>query len=437
MSTATTKRALSATQDDPVDAILSLAGRGWHVFPCHSASRGECSCGKHPCRNPGKHPRTKHGLREATADKAQIRAWANQYRNCNWAAATGAHSGFFVLDVDGEKGRASLAALEKQHSELPGTLSCRTGREDGGEQHYFSYPTDLEIRSSVGKVEPGLDIRGEGGYVIIPPSVHRTGRTYEWLNPGAHIAPAPPWLLEVIRASRCPKKRISGPKFGILIEGERNDGLFRYGSARRRKGAAEAEIYEALLEANARRCCPPLEADEVRKIARSAARYPIGGPDPLEQAWETSEAETSFPGYERFLDLCRHLQLARPGLTIALPLIRIGELMDRNWTQVRRWRHRAVLEGRLLLEERYVPHRRAAHYVFRECSKRIENPKPRTAPVTAVPLGVTVPLTCTTSGLVGQSPQKKTLSGTPMVGPPSGTSLTNNDETLAYLEVWL
>src|SRR5208282_3587219 len=99
--------------------LLRLAERGWRVFPCHSAPGGRCSCGKFPCgtnnKNAGKHPRTLHGLRDATTDEQQIRTWARKWPGSNWAVACGPESGFWVLDVDGEKGRVSLAALEAQH----------------------------------------------------------------------------------------------------------------------------------------------------------------------------------------------------------------------------------------------------------------------------------------------------------------------------------
>src|SRR5579862_6193177 len=87
---------------------------------------------------------------------------------------------------------------------------------------------------------------------------------------------------------------------GVLREGERNDGLTRLGGAMRRRGAELAELETGLLEANDRRCQPPLPTEEVLKVAASVARYPVGGPDPLESAWRTVEVETYSSNYERF-----------------------------------------------------------------------------------------------------------------------------------------
>ena len=220
------------------------------------------------------------------------------------------------------------------------------------------------VRNSTGKIAPGLDIRGDGGYVVAPPSVHPSGRAYEWLDFDAVIASAPAWLLQKVITQQRRNNAAPAAEIGILPEGTRNDGLTRLAGALRRKGGSQEHIEVELLAANTRRCCPPLPDNEVRKIAASVAKYPAGGPDPLECAWTASESGTHSSGYARFLALAHHLQLARPGLPIALPLKRIGELMDRDWTQIRRWRQRAVSEGWLQPVACYVPHRRAAQYLY-------------------------------------------------------------------------
>jgi hypothetical protein len=410
-----------------LDEVLRLAALGVRVLPCHSAPGGCCSCGQYPCgtenKNAGKHPCTRHGLKDATTNEQQIHAWATEYPGCNWAVATGL--GFGVLDVDGGKGRASLAVLEARHGKLPETLTCLTGREDGGEHRYFACPPGHEIRNTAGRLGEGLDTRGAGGYVLVPCSVHRTGRTYEWENPDARIASAPAWLLDLITGPTPAMGRVPVRQIGILTEGRRNDGLFRYGCALRRKGAEQADIEANLLEANTRRCYPPLAYQEVQKISASASKYPVGGPDPLELAWEASRKQIYVSPYEQFLGLCRHLQLARPQLTIALPLKRIGKLMDCDWTQVRRWRSRAVRQGRLRPMEKYIAHRRAAHYSYIECTTRDNVTKKNSS--RDVPLGACSPsVECPTKPLVRQ------VSGT--LGP-SGT--VTDSSASGYVEGWL
>lgn len=327
-----------------------------------------------PCAPRGKKPLLKRWPTLASSDLAVIREWAVKHPKCNWGVATGPDSGMFVLDVDGEAGRASLAALEAQYGQLPVTLVSHTGRDDGGQHYWFNYPEEREIRGSAGKLGEGLDVRGAGGYVIVPPSIHETGRAYQWTNPKQSIADAPKWLLDLISGETRRGQNTPSTRFGILVMGKRNDGLTRYAGWLRRKGAELPELEEKLLADNARRCQPPLEETAVRKIAASIARYPAGGPDPLEGAWMAVLKETHTRGYGQFIALSRNLQTARPGLSIVLPLERIGEQMGCDWTQVRRWRKRAVCEGWLRLTERYIPHQKAALYVFNECPTKPECP---------------------------------------------------------------
>ena len=159
----------------------------------------------------------------------------------------------------------------------------------------------------------------------------------------------------------CPSEQTNSA-VGILFDGTRNDGLTRLGGAMRRRGATLAELETGLLDANDRRCRPALETKEVLKIAASVARYPIGGPDPLEVAWQQVQGEKYQSTYERFLALAQQLQLARPGQTIALPLKRIAALMDCSWVSVGRFRQLAEREQILQRVGEYVPHRRAALY---------------------------------------------------------------------------
>jgi hypothetical protein len=184
-------------------------------------------------------------------------------------------------------------------------------------------------------------------------------------------------------------KRVPAPviQIGALPEGQRNDGLARLAGARRRKGATQREIETELLAANMRRCKPPLPVDEVLKIASSVARYPAGGLDPLESAWEAVRKERYPARYEWFLALARALQGARPNQPIALPEKRIAALLECGFTLISRFRQRATKEGLLTLVARHVPHRKATLFIFN----------------TGVKLG-SVELNTVSSGLVTQAP---------------------------------
>jgi len=360
----------------PIDSVLRLAAMGWRLLPC--AERA-------------KTPLIRDWPRRASYDADIIRRWAQKYAGCNWAVACGADSGVWILDVDGSPGSASFCLLVSQYgADWTRTLAVTTAR---GKHFYFSYPATGEIRNSAGKLGVGLDVRGEGGYVLCPPSIHPSGALYEWTSPlnGHAPASAPAWLLERVTVTSAARPAIQAAEVGIIPEGRRNDTLTRAGGYLRRKGLSLPEIEIELLERNARRCRPPLAEQEVRQIALSVSRYPVGGPDPLEQAWAATEAQICSSNYERFVALALELQLARPGQPVALPLKRIADLLGCDWTQPRAYRKRAVLTGILHRAGDYIPHRRAATYRVTHPLREFENVTPTTEH----------PLITPTTGLVG------------------------------------
>jgi DNA repair protein RadD len=155
-----------------------------------------CSCGRVACENPAKHPFFRfapNGFKNATTDSRQIAEWWGQEPRLNIGIATG---NVIVLDIDPRHGGfESLAALEAEHDLLPHTWGARTGSD--GRHLYFAAPA-AAIRNSAGRLGPGLDIRGAGGYAIAPPSLHITGNRYSWLfDPDeAPLAPVPAWLVD-------------------------------------------------------------------------------------------------------------------------------------------------------------------------------------------------------------------------------------------------
>src|SRR5215510_641064 len=107
---------MNQTTTTMLDTALTYAARGWHVFPCHTPTEHGCSCRKQDCPDVGKHPRTQHGLKDATTDEATIRRWWTMWPEANIAIRTGAVSGLVVLDVDRRNGGAeSLRDLEQSY----------------------------------------------------------------------------------------------------------------------------------------------------------------------------------------------------------------------------------------------------------------------------------------------------------------------------------
>ncbi len=183
-------------------AIHYAQNLGFAVLPTHGVIRGECACGNPDCVSPGKHPSTMHGLRDASNDPDVIINLFEGKPSPNLGVATGPISGIFVLDVDGAVGEASLARFPS----LPETLSSTTGR---GRHLFFRYPEGKKVFTRSSKFASGLDVRGEGGYVIAPPSQHYTGVRYQFIDPEAEIADAPDWLIEVACKGYEARKAIS------------------------------------------------------------------------------------------------------------------------------------------------------------------------------------------------------------------------------------
>jgi putative DNA primase/helicase len=274
-STSTPQRGGTVTRAQTntlLDAALSYADRGWHVFPCHTPTADGCSCRQDACEDIGKHPRTKHGFKDATTDEAQIRRWWKMWPAANVAIRTGAVSALAVLDRDDYKnGSDTLEELERTYSPLPETVLGLTG---GGGQHYlFAHPGN-HVPTDVDTLGAGLDTRGDGGYIIAPPSLHKSGKRYAWEvlhePQDMPLAPLPDWVQALCQKTA----RQAGPSAGEPIpDHQRNVRLFRLGASMRAKGFQEAAIFAALWETNLTQCQPPLTEAEVRKIAHSDCRY--------------------------------------------------------------------------------------------------------------------------------------------------------------------
>ena len=264
--------------DDRAGSATAYAAAGFEVFPLHAVDTdGRCSCGRECGRDAGKHPvaaLAPRGLLDATTDTATIaQCWA-LWPDANIGVRTGKESGIWVLDVDaGKCGEATIAALEARHGPLPPTWAAETG---GGGLHLWWRHPGGAVPTSAGRVGPGVDVRGDGGYVVAPPSRHRSGGRYRWgegWSPATvPLADAPTWLLALVAAPPRPVVPVA-PIGEAVAEGARNASLASLAGAMRRRGCGEATILAALLAENAERCVPPLDPAEVERVARSVARY--------------------------------------------------------------------------------------------------------------------------------------------------------------------
>jgi hypothetical protein len=153
------------------------------------------------------------GLNAATTERAQIDSWWSRWADANVGIRTGVESRLVVIDVDPDHGgNASLERLTAEHGALPLGRAVRTGSD--GRHLYFRHPGGL-VRNDAGRrLGPGLDIRGDGGYVIAPPSRHRTGAFYVVAARGGEIPELPEWIEGLMRPgepTRAPSVRPGRP----------------------------------------------------------------------------------------------------------------------------------------------------------------------------------------------------------------------------------
>ena len=175
------------------EAALAYAASGIAIFPC-----GEY-----------KKPLVSGGFHKATTEASVIRTWWKRWPMASIGCPTGEALGAFVLDVDLPDGLVALETLAQRHGRLSVTLEQRTG--SGGRHLFFRMPTSQDVRNSASKLGINLDMRGTGGYVILPPSRHPSGGRYTWHNSGMAVADSPAWLLREL----LPQEKAASPNLPV------------------------------------------------------------------------------------------------------------------------------------------------------------------------------------------------------------------------------
>ncbi len=277
-------------------AALYYVQHGWPVIPLHTVRDGQCTCGRPGCNAPGKHPLLNNWPEKATTDATVIDQWGTRWPEANVGVITGPTSGLLVLDVDPRnEGQGTLEALEREYGALPSTPQVLTG---GGGQHYwFLYPNgELHIKGRSHALGPGLDVKAAGGFVVAPPSVTKGHYLWEVEHrpDDVPLAELPSWLLERLMEKNKVDRQGNEPAPKKIPEGKRNDTLTSLAGTMRRQGMTEEEITVALLAVN-KRCKPPLEEDEVRRIAKSITRYPPADEKLVEK---TTALQGSTPSFD-------------------------------------------------------------------------------------------------------------------------------------------
>lgn len=366
------------------EAALRYAEAGWAVVPL---------------RPRGKAPACRGGSRAASRDLGTVRAWWEAGPSRNVGVACGAASGgLVVIDVDvdeatGEDGMATLSSWEAEFGALPETACAVTGR---GGMHLYYRAAD-PVRNSACK-ELGIDVRGEGGFVVAPPSVHPSGALYEWAKPPweCPVAEADARVTEFLRFAQgkgsLPGSAAPGTGGGaarsvrfelpaVVGQGSRDDTLFRYAASLQARGLSDDEIADEVARANAERCMPPLPAADVRRIVASATRRYAKGSD----AFAGAAAARGAGGRRALRKLDRNgnptgpvlhnvvarelIETHRARLIDGAPAVWDGRRYETGWQAV----NRAAID--LLDDCRIADQREICHYVLHK-APRVEAAPP-------------------------------------------------------------
>jgi Bifunctional DNA primase/polymerase, N-terminal/Primase C terminal 1 (PriCT-1) len=251
------------------EAIRDYLGRSWSIIPI----------------KPGdKRPLVRwEDFQHCCPGEGEARGWFRTWPDAGIGVVTGTISGLVVIDIDVRHGGdVSLEDLERVHGRLPTTVECRSG---GGRHLYFGHPGSL-VRNKVG-LAPGIDLRGDGGYVVAPPSVHSSGVRYAWVEgcdpKSTGIARLPDWVLR--RAIDEPLRRGHSVAYWRRLvadgvpEGERNNTIASLAGHLLRHGVDPTVVMELLLSWNRVRCRPPLADEEVTAVVESITRIRERGED--------------------------------------------------------------------------------------------------------------------------------------------------------------
>lgn len=271
-----------------MDYALDYASRGFHVLPIAWPVRVGCCCGSGAnCKDIGKHPITEHGVNDATVDPVLIELWWRKWPSANIGIATGAVSGVIVLDVDPKHGGdASMTTILNKHGRPTPTPVVITGSGPKGRHIYWRHPGG-PIKNIVGLAD-GLDLKSDGGYVIAPPSLHASGRRYQWHAEGRldehEIQDAPGWLWDRVVAAKSHRGRkskalmacrghiVSPESIPKLSVGERNDELMRIACRLVWEKKSQSDTAQLVRQINRACCTPPLPDREVERMIHGIFR---------------------------------------------------------------------------------------------------------------------------------------------------------------------
>ena len=230
-----------------------------------------------PCNSDDKSPLTAHGFKNATISLQIIDQWALKYPNALVGVPTGKLSGFTVLDFDPKCGITP-------ESMLPGLPKTRTHQtQSGGVHALFKYTKEAgTIGTNVIQLPPGacscgkcaIDLRNDGGYIIVPDSVMANGSRYTHISKTLPTE-LPDWILAKLRTRKARKQQKQTGAGAAILEGQRHSATVNYAGKLRNTGLSRNEISPILMRWNEQNCSPPLPESEIQSIANSADEWKV------------------------------------------------------------------------------------------------------------------------------------------------------------------
>jgi len=249
------------SQAAKVDAARRYLARGWSVLPLRAHDKRPLVVWE--------------PLQSSRPSAEQVADWFSRWPDANIGIVTGEISNLIVLDIDPKHGGdTSLDRLERQFGPLPATIEVKTGGD--GRHFYFAHPGGL-LRSRTGLAQ-GIDLRGDGGYIVAPPSIHPSGRPYVWATGHSPeeitLAALPRWIL---RPAGAPRVRRSLADWRHLVhegvpEGQRNSTIAALTGHLLWHQVDPEIVLEMLLSWNRMRCRPPLDDAEVAQVVANIVR---------------------------------------------------------------------------------------------------------------------------------------------------------------------
>ena len=240
-------------ESDPVSSTRAIAkeytDRGWHVFPVDDQKR----------------PRTKNGFKDASLDTSPFTP------GDGIGIATGQVSGLVIVDLDEKNGKHGIQAFKDLMAGHPKIITRTVKTPTGGAHLYFKHSGPLKTR--IDHPTPGIDFKANGGYIVAPPSVVKSGDFYTVV---CDIEPVelPEWLKDVMTApgrDERPGQPYTAP--AAIPSGRRNDSLYRLACSVAAKGIGDNAVLAAVMSENRQKCQPPLDDDEVRTLVQSACEF--------------------------------------------------------------------------------------------------------------------------------------------------------------------